>query len=108
MTNADIIMGAAQELAKAGVIAYTGETIEVIDADGKKATIQATEAIHTYQHWLHLGYQVQKGEKAVAKITIWKHVDSKEKEDGTKEPAKMFPKTAAFFSASQVKKIEEA
>ena len=41
------------------------------------------ELIHTYQKWKELGYQVRRGEKAIAKFPIWKYVSCKNEE--TKE-----------------------
>lgn len=64
------------------------------------------EVCHTYQHWKKLGYQVQKGEKALFKCSIWKHTSKKDKETGDEE-THMFMKTANFFGASQVKPIEK-
>ncbi len=104
MTNAQIIFNAGQELAKEGKIGYTGRTFEMEMPDGKKITVQETEPIHTYQTWKMFGYQVAKGEKAVAKITIWKHTTKHNEERGEDE-SKMFMKTAAFFSQSQVEAI---
>ena len=68
-------------------------------------TISADEEIHTFQKWKSLGYTVKRGEKAVASFTIWKHTTRTNKETG-EEDARMFMKTAAFFSTSQVEKIQ--
>lgn len=64
-----------------------------------------TEQIHTYNRWKQLGFQVQKGSKAVAKITIWKASRKKSDEDDEDEP-RMFMKTASFFAASQVEPVK--
>ena len=55
-----------------------------------------------------MGYSVKKGEKAVAKITIWKHTSrTKIDEDGNEtEDNRCFPKTSAFFKTSQVERRE--
>lgn len=114
MTNADIIFAESQRLAKAGAIKYTGREFKAVDAAGKEIIVKETEPIHTYQIWKSLGYQVQKGEKAVAKITIWKHtgpkVETLPMADGSEnhyvDKGKMFMKTAAFFSQSQVAAVE--
>ena len=68
-------------------------------------TISADEEIHTFQKWKSLGYSVRKGEKACASFTIWKHTTKTDKETG-EEDARMFMKTAHFFSTSQVEKIQ--
>jgi len=103
MTNAQIVFNEAQRLAEEGLISYTGRTFKAQDMAGNEVTIRETEPIHTYQTWKGLGYQVQKGQKAVTKLTIWKHTSKKDDETG-EEKSKMFMKTAAFFSLSQVEK----
>lgn len=106
MTNELIIMNEAQKLAKEGRIQYTGRVLELVTAAGDTVQLPETEAIHTYRGWLERGYQVQKGEKAVAKITIWKHAEKHDKETGEALEARMFMKTAAFFAASQVAPVQ--
>ena len=116
MTNAQIIFNAGQELAKEGKIGYTGREFEMETPDGNKITVKETEDIHTYNTWKEMGFQVAKGQKAVAKITIWKHskpkVDTLPMQDGKDveyiDHGRMFLKTAAFFSRSQVEVIEDA
>lgn len=107
MTNEQIISNAAFELLKAGKIKSTGRTLRAVDHAGNERIIAEPEAIHTYQVWKDLGYQVQRGEKAVAKITIWKHTTRTIKaEDGTETTKEhMFPKCSAFFAAHQVQPI---
>lgn len=106
MTNKQIIAMAAHNLAAEGIIGYTGRTFEGIDGDGNPVIIREPEEIHTYAKWAELGYQVQKGQKAVAKFAIWKYTTKKDKETG-EEINSMFLKTAAFFSASQVQRQEQ-
>jgi antirestriction protein ArdC len=68
------------------------------------------EEIHTYAHWKELGYQVKKGEKAVAKFQVWKPSKRKPVE-GEPERAearpRMFRKMASFFSTAQVDPITQ-
>lgn len=104
MTNAEIIFAAEQELAERGKIQYTGRTLEFEDSEGKKIIFKETEEIHTYNTWKELGYQVQKGQKAVAKFVIWKY-SSKFDEVSQRDESKMFMKKSAFFSRSQVEAI---
>lgn len=104
MTNAQIIFSAEQALAENGKIKYTGRTFEAQDAAGNPVIIKETEAIHTFQTWKELGYMVQKGQKAITKLTIWKHTTKTDKETG-EQTSRMFLKEAAFFAASQVKAI---
>jgi len=70
--------------------------------------------MHTYDHWKKLGFQVLKGEKAICKLNIWKPVSKKSKKQPEPEEAEgqdaketlyMIPKTAFFFSRSQVDSI---
>lgn len=104
MTNAQIILNAAQELAEQGKIQYTGKTFEYTDAKGDKILLRETEDIHTYATWKEIGYQVRKGQKAVAKLIIWKHT-TKFDEDSQRDESKMFMKRSSFFSRSQVDAI---
>ena len=110
MTNAEIIMNQSIELMEQGIIKGTGRMFEAIitDAEGneEKRMVEEPEAIHTYQAWKQLGYQVKKGEKAKASFTIWKYVKGKKKEETEEEPeAKMFMTKASFFTLEQVEKI---
>lgn len=108
MTNAEIIFIESQRLAKEGKISYTGRVFDGVDGEGKPVQIKETEAIHTYNAWKELGYQVQKGQKAVAQFVIWKYQKGKvEVEDDTKTEGKgkMFMKKASFFTKAQVQAI---
>lgn len=117
MTNAQIIFNEAQELAKEGLIKYTGNIIKGKTIEGEEVEIKETEEIHTYKEWQNLGMQVQKGQKAVAKFTIWMFTDKPSKaalaaaaaagkEEVDADPH-YYMKEAAFFSASQVAPAEE-
>lgn len=91
-TNAQIIFQNSIILMQSGVI---------------KTINGMPEPIHTYQHWQDLGFQVRKGEKAIASFPIWKHVNSKTElsENETIIREKMIMKKSFFFSLSQVDKI---
>lgn len=104
MTNADIIFQQSQQLAKDGIIQYTGREFTFEDADGNQTVIKETEAIHTYNAWKELGFQVKKGSKAVAQFTIWKYKGKKDEETG-EESGRMFMKKASFFTERQVEAI---
>lgn len=112
MTNAQIVLIESVRLMEEGKIKSTGRKLIIEDATGKKE-IDEPEAIHTYQTWKSLGYQVQKGQKAVAQFPIWKYRSKSvevENEKGDKvnmDESKMFMKTASWFSASQVEKINK-
>ena len=111
MTNEMIILAEAQRLAEAGIIAYTGRTIEAMDAEGNPILFEETEAIHTFAYWKSLGFSVKKGSKAVTQVMIWKCVQKQvQMEDSngqeiTEEQKRMFMKRASFFSASQVEPL---
>ncbi len=111
MNNSQIIFNASQELAEQGLIRYTGRTFKGVDGEGNEVEIKETEEIHTYKEWQNLGMQVQKGQKAIAKITIWNFTNKPSKaarEEAEKngqeaqEKGHYYMKEAAFFSASQV------
>jgi len=130
MTNAQIIFNEALELMNNGIIGTTGRQITIeYEKDGEKVkeTVNEPEEIHTYKEWQNLGQQVQKGQKAIAKFTIWMYTDkasklSKEDADKINEIAEginakegdevrqgghYYMKQAAFFSASQVAPAEQ-
>lgn len=110
MTNADIIFTQSQKLMEEGIIGTTGKKFKavIINEQGEEEEVEVLEAepIHTYNGWKERGYQVQKGEKAIAQFTIWKRVVKKAKSDDEQDEAKMFMKIASWFKFSQVKKIE--
>lgn len=92
MTNEQIIKAGKAKLVAAGKIG-------------------ADEEIHTYKHWKKLGYQVFRGEKAVASMDIWNYFQKKsdgDDEEDQKEPQKgrMTLKKAYFFSTKQVFALE--
>ena len=129
MTNAQIIFNESLDLMNEGIIGTTGRQITIkYEKDGEEITeiVNEPEAIHTYKEWQNLGMQVQKGQKAIAKFTIWMYTDKKSKlskEDADKINAiaeginaqegdeiskngHYYMKEAAFFSASQVAPAE--
>ena len=130
MNNSQIIFNNSIELMNNGIIGTTGRQITIeYEKDGEKVkeTINEPEAIHTYAEWKKLGLQVQKGQKAIAKFTIWMYADkksnlTKEEADKINQIAEginakegdevhsnghYYMKEAAFFSASQVAPIEK-
>lgn len=108
MTNAEIIFNERVNLMEAGKIGTTGRKLVVETTEGNKIEIQEPEQIHTYQAWKSLGYQVKKGEKAVAKFHIWKYTEKVIENGEDEETIKnMFMKCSAFFSASQVESVKE-
>lgn len=108
MTNEMIVLGASIQLMKDGVIGTTGRKITVVEEGGREVEYDEPETIHTYAAWRKLGYQVRKGEKAVAAVAIWKYAENRKKkgqpedENAEEEPGRMFKKNAYFFSRSQV------
>lgn len=101
MTNAQIIFENQMLLANEGILKFTD--------DGE------IQPIHTYNAWKARGFQVKKGEKAVAKFAIWKYSNSKKKDDEESEAegenevqkGRCFMKMSAFFTDEQVEPIKE-
>lgn len=112
MTNAMIILGESIRLMKEGILEGTGEILTFKYYDGHTEQVEVPEPIHTYQVWKALGYQVRKGEKAIAKFMIWKYTEKKAKEGNTEAEEgdtvknNMFMKMSAFFKASQCDRME--
>lgn len=114
MTNAQIIFNESVNLMNNGIIGTTGNKIEAQLADGSTTILMEPEPIHTYAAWKSLGFQVKRGEAAIAKILIWKAGKSRQQEEmegqaesGTEIPperVRMFMKTAHFFKTSQVER----
>ena len=101
MTNAQIIFE--------NQIALASEGILKVDDNGD------IQPIHTYNAWKARGFQVKKGEKAVAKFPIWKYSNSKKNDDEASEAdgenevqrGRCFMKMSAFFTDEQVEPIKE-
>ena len=116
MTNEKIIMNARLALLDAGLIGTTGRQYEIIDENGDSRFIDEPEELHTFEIWQRMGYSVKKGEKAIAKIRIWKcsekteelagKTQQDEKADESEERSRMFMKLAYFFAPSQVEKAD--
>ena len=107
MTNADIVLNEALKLMKEGKIKGTGKFAKLEDG----TQIELPEAIHTYAVWKSLGYQVQKGQKAVAQFPVWKfragtkEAENEHGEKVTVDNNKMFMKLSSFFTIEQVQPI---
>ena len=94
VTNKEIILTEQIRLADEGILD--------IDTDGN------IEPIHTYAKWKSLGYNVKKGQKAITKLSIWKHTTKKKSADNDEEEREYcFLKTASFFSKKQVEIINK-
>lgn len=102
MTNEAIIFGARLKLMKDGKIGSTGRTIVVEDGEGNKTQMLETKDIHTYTAWQKLGFQVKRGQKAIDKFQIWKHIVKKAEKEDEEDTENMFMVTSSFFSQSQV------
>ncbi len=111
MTNEQIIFHNSVALMNEGIIGTTGRILEFENEDGTKKTVNEPEPIHTFAAWKSLGYQVQKGQKAIAKFPIWKHKNAgrrKNRKTGEEENTEemLFLTDAFFFSQSQVQLME--
>lgn len=110
MTNEMIILNESVKLMEEGIIGTTGRTFKmnvIQNGEEVEKEVQEPEPIHTYAGWKERGYQVQKGEKAIAQFTIWKHVTKKAKAEDEQDETKMFMKRASWFKFSQVAPIEQ-
>ena len=117
MTNAMIIAAEQIQLQKEGILKYTGKYIDVVGTDGMITKVLEIQPIHTYNGWKARGYQVKKGEKAIAKFPIWKYVAKVSKEtaevfdpddtDHIEGTGKMIMKMSAFFTDEQVEEVKE-
>lgn len=120
MTNGEIIISEAIELMNKGIIGTTGRKLTMVtkDDDGNevKEIIDEPEAIHTFAEWKALGFMVKKGEKAIAKFAIWNYASKPSKKavaeaekngEEVSFTAHYYMKDACFFSASQVKPLDE-
>ena len=108
MTNEQIIENAKQKLLAEGILKPTGRTMLFRLDDGSEIELPEAEEMHTFQAWKARGYYVRKGEKAVARLSIWKYITRKETipmQDGTvqeQDASRMYLKDAFFFARSQV------
>lgn len=104
MTNGEIILRESLELMKQGVLKPTGRVFIQELEDGTKIEIQEPEPIHTYNGWKELGYQVKKGEHAVASFPIWKYTTKKDEETGEETQGRCWQRKAFWFTFDQVEK----
>ena len=104
MTNETIIFNAACDLLKQGIIKSTGRLLMRKMPDGSLLEVPEPEAIHTYSGWKARGYQVRKGEHAIASFPIWKHSGNHE-ETGEETDGRCFTKLSHFFTIAQVDRI---
>ena len=112
LTNAQIIFNESVALMEKGIIGNTGHVLIVENKDGSKVPMPEPEPIHTFSGWKTLGFQVQKGQKAIATFPIWKHKPpgkSKDKDTGeeVEHGEQMFMTKAFFFKKSQTLPMEE-
>ena len=108
MTNEQIILNVRLQLMEEGKIGSTGRFFEMQGQDGTLKKVPEPEEIHSFSRWKECGYGVKKGEKAIAKVEIWKYAESKKPESDEEETKeRIFKKSAFFFSASQVEPLRE-
>ena len=85
MTNAQIIFSQSMKLMEDGKIGTTGRTLTMVNEDGSKTTVNEPEMLHTFAEWKRLGYFVNKGEKAIARFSIWNYANGKSSKLTAKE-----------------------
>lgn len=130
MTNSQIIFNESIELMNKGIIGTTGRKIKVTyEKNGEEVTeiIDEPEEIHTFADWKRRGYYVNKGEKAIARFTIWNYssktskltkedadrinsiadgINAKEGEE-VQTSGRYYMKEACFFKVSQTSAAEK-
>ena len=114
MTNAQIIFNKSIDLMKKGIIGTTGRKIRINYQNEKgeevSEIIDEPEEIHTFADWKARGYFVNKGEKAIARFTIWNFTSKPTKaareaaeaagKEANEDP-RYYMKEACFFTKSQ-------
>ena len=82
---------------------------EIIENAKIEKGFSKEQIFRTYQGWQRLGYQVNKGEKALfqTKIFFPKFKKNKEDKEDSKDLKGFFMKTASFFLYDQVSKIRD-
>lgn len=113
MTNADIILQNRVFLMEQEVIKGVPGTALLWKDDQGEREILMPEEIRTFNEWKRLGFQVQKGQHAVAKFQIWmpkkgrKMAADEDPEKDEEQMAKNFyKKVAFFFTKDQVKEVK--
>ena len=104
MTNAQIVMNNALELLDRGILKPSGRMFVQVMPDGSQMEIPEPEVIHTYSGWKHRGFQVRKGQRAVARFPIWHHSGKVDEETGIESGA-CYQKMASWFTAEQVERV---
>ena len=104
ITNNQIILRESLELVKKGILKTTGRVFIQELPDGTKVEIPEPEPIHTYNGWKELGYQVKKGQHAIASFPIWKYQSQKD-EEGEEVGGQCWQKKAFWFTFEQVEKV---
>lgn len=119
MTNNQIIFNERMNLLEAGILHSTGRKMRCCYTDDNgevsEMVVDEPEDLHTFKEWKDRGYMVQKGQKAIARFTIWNYTSMASKaargaaEAEGKDPADdphFYMKEACFFAAHQVKRID--
>lgn len=109
MNNATIILLESVKLMEDGILKSTGEKVIVEEADGNKKEYDVPEQIHTYAKWKSLGYQVKRGQKAIAQFPIWKYTKGKTQEmseEEAQDKGYCFMKMSSWFKFDQVEPVQ--
>ena len=112
MTNEQIIFNNAVILMENGVMGTPGRTLQFENEDGTIKTVREPEPIHAFEEWKSRGYNVMRGQRAIAKFPIWRHQNTgtrKNRKTGEEESTgeKKFLTDAFFFSLSQVEPLND-
>lgn len=107
MTNETITMNTSFALMEDGILKGSGVFGKTEDG----TEVEFPEVIHTYNTWKKMGRQVKRGEKAIAKIRIWKcstktmKVTTNKGDEHDEDVRRMFMKDAFFFTFDQTEAV---
>ena len=83
--------------------------LQAITLAKREAGIPDEIAVNSYGGWKEKGYQVQRGERAAFKTSIWVPCHAGKNKDGedTSDFSRFFIRCTAFFTAEQVAPITD-
>lgn len=108
MTNIQLIESMKVQLARDGILSYTGIIISCINpASGESVQIPEIEPIHTFLRWRERGYKIKKGEISYIKFPIWYFSKKKNCETDSNIPERenCHMRNTAGFTLKQVEPI---
>ena len=91
------------------IITPMRNNLQAITLAKREAGIPDEIAVNSYGGWKEKGYQVQRGERAAFKTSIWVPCHAGKNKDGedTSDFSRFFIRCTAFFTAEQVAPITD-